>query len=157
MRRYLLIASAVVVCLANSGLSMAQDDPFVGTWQLNVAKSHFDPGPPPKSQIRTWEPSGMVTVKGINADGTPHTHHYTIKPDGKPYPAAGAPTPPIADTVRTKRIDANTMLATLSGGGTPIETARFSLSKDGKMLTLESRNSNLNPRHFHNIQVWDRM
>ena len=89
MRRYLLIASAVVVCLANSGLSMAEDDPFVGTWQLNVAKSHFDPGPPPKSQIRTWEPSGKVTVKGINADGKPHTHHYTIKPDGKPYPAAG--------------------------------------------------------------------
>jgi hypothetical protein len=156
IRRYLVIASAVIVCLATSGLLMAEDDPFVGTWQLNVAKSHFDPGPPPKSQTRTWEPSGKVTVKGIDADGKPHTHGYTIKADGKDYPAAGGTNAPIADTVTTKRIDANTLLATLTGGGKLLETARFSVSKDGKVLTLESRNSTANPRYFHNIQVWDR-
>ena len=28
-----------------------QKDPFVGTWRLNIAKSKYSPGPPPKSQV----------------------------------------------------------------------------------------------------------
>jgi len=27
----------------------AQNDPLVGTWKMNLAKSKFSPGPPPKS------------------------------------------------------------------------------------------------------------
>ena len=29
-------------------------DPVIGTWQLNVAKSKFSPGPAPKSDARTY-------------------------------------------------------------------------------------------------------
>jgi hypothetical protein len=32
----------------------AQSDRFVGTWQLNLAKSKFTPGPPPKSGTFTF-------------------------------------------------------------------------------------------------------
>jgi hypothetical protein len=32
---------------------VAADNPFVGTWKLNVAKSKFSPGPPPQSQTVT--------------------------------------------------------------------------------------------------------
>jgi hypothetical protein len=34
----------------------AQNDRFVGTWKLNVAKSKFSPGPPPKSATVTIAP-----------------------------------------------------------------------------------------------------
>jgi len=36
----------------------AADDPIVGTWKLNVAKSRFSPGPPMQSQ--------QVTIDGDN-------------------------------------------------------------------------------------------
>ena len=111
MAQHFLIASAVVFGLATSGLAMAQDN-FVGTWKLNVAKSHYNPGPPPKSQTRRWESSGKVFVEGTEATGKPSTHGYTIKPDGKDYPATGATNG--AETVATKRIDANILEAAVS-------------------------------------------
>ena len=37
----------------------AQTDPSVGTWVLNVAKSKYDPGPPPKSSTVTIVAAGQ--------------------------------------------------------------------------------------------------
>ena len=81
--------------------------PFVGTWQLNVAKSKFNPGPPPQSQTRTWDASGMVTAKGVGATGKAFSYGYTIKGDGKESPTMGG-IPNKADMISTKKIDANT-------------------------------------------------
>src|ERR1700723_1636024 len=36
----------------------AQSNPLVGTWELNTAKSKYDPGPIPKSLTRTVEAQG---------------------------------------------------------------------------------------------------
>ena len=36
--------------------SVTDVDPVVGTWELDVAASTFVPGPPPKSEIRLYEP-----------------------------------------------------------------------------------------------------
>lgn len=55
----------------------AQTDSFLGTWTLNVAKSKYSPGPPPKAQTSTYEAAGQgvkVTAKGTGADGKPDTH-----------------------------------------------------------------------------------
>ena len=155
MRRYLVIASAVLVFLSTSGLSMAEDDPFVGTWKLNVALSQYDPGPPPMSQTRTWQPSGKVTVQGIDAKGNSRTYGYTIKPDGKDRPTFGGGGNG-AESVAGKRIDAHTMKATFKKGGKPIESAILSVSENGIRLTIVSRNSASNEKSFHNVQVWDK-
>ena len=48
---------------SESALLKTQCDPFVGTWKLDLAKSQYDPGPRPKSQTRTWEPSGVPGTK----------------------------------------------------------------------------------------------
>jgi len=43
--------------LAVGGIAVASaasaKDPIIGTWQMNVAKSTFKPGPAPKSHTRT--------------------------------------------------------------------------------------------------------
>ena len=31
------------------------EDPLLGTWHLNVSRSTYKPGPPPKSQTRIYE------------------------------------------------------------------------------------------------------
>jgi hypothetical protein len=154
MTRHFVIACAFIVGLSTSGLSMAQGNPFVGTWKLNVAKSHYDPGPTPKSQTRTWESSGKVTVEGIDAMGKPRTYGYTIKTDGKQYPATGATNG--ADSVSSKPIDASTLQATFKRAGMQFEVANFSVSENGKLLTIESRGIAASGQPFKNVQVWDK-
>ena len=54
MKRLLTVFAVIFLAMAAEGLVIAQSDPFVGTWKLNLAKSKFNPGPAPKSQTRTW-------------------------------------------------------------------------------------------------------
>lgn len=59
--------------------------PFVGVWKLNVAKSDFKAGLPPKEQIAYITESGDTTrirLEGIAADGTPTLVDYTIPTNG---------------------------------------------------------------------------
>ena len=68
--------AVLAVCLvAMSPLSgFTQTDTFIGTWKLNLAKSKYSPGPPPKSQTATYDAAGdgvKVTVKGTNGQGQP--------------------------------------------------------------------------------------
>ena len=46
MKRRLLILSTIAFCFAVSGAFAA--DVFSGNWKVNLAKSKYDPGPPPK-------------------------------------------------------------------------------------------------------------
>jgi hypothetical protein len=36
----------------------AAHDPLMGTWTLNLPKSTYSPGPPPKSSLNTYGPYG---------------------------------------------------------------------------------------------------
>ena len=154
MRRHFVSACAVFVALLTSGFSMAQGNPFVGTWKLNVAKSHYDPGPTPKSQTRTWESSGKVTIEGIDAEGKPRTYGYTIKTDGKEYPATGATNG--ADSVSAKSIDANTVQTTFKRGGKQFEVANYTVTENGKLLTIVSKGTTTAGQPFKNVQVWEK-
>ena len=155
MRRHFVIASAVILALATSCFSMAQNNPFVGIWKLNVARSRYDPGPPPKGQTRTWESSGKVSIKGTDATGTSRAYGYTIKVDGKDYPTTG-PIPNGAETVASKSIAANTVEATFKRGGKQVERTKFSVSKDGKLLTIVGKGITPNGQSFNVVMVWDK-
>ncbi len=50
-----LLATAVV-----SEIGLAQSNPLIGTWKLNLAKSKFIPGPPPRSQTMSFAGKGKV-------------------------------------------------------------------------------------------------
>src|SRR5437016_13284703 len=66
----------------------------IGTWDLNVAKSTFRPGPPPKSWTRTYEASGenvKYTDSLVDADGKADVSEWTGSYDGKDHPFAGSP------------------------------------------------------------------
>jgi hypothetical protein len=59
MKRLFLFATVVALTLTVSGLLPAQSNPSIGTWKLNLAKSKYSPGPPPKSQTTKIEAVGM--------------------------------------------------------------------------------------------------
>ena len=71
------------------------------------------------------------TMKGENADGRPISHGFTVKFDGKDYPAAGT-MPGGADSISIKKVDANHYEATLKKAGKEVSACKLEISKDGK-------------------------
>jgi hypothetical protein len=92
--RSIVIGSTIVLILALAALALATD-PFVGTWNLSVAKSKVsNPGAMPKSEILKIEGVGSSikwTYEGIDAGGKQYTAVCSAKYDGKDYPMTGMP------------------------------------------------------------------
>ena len=66
MKRVLVFATVVVMAVMASGPLLAQNNPFVGTWKLNLAKSK-DTGAFPKEETLSVQMIGdqrQVTVNG---------------------------------------------------------------------------------------------
>lgn len=155
MKRLTTVLAATLFAQAAGGLAAAQSDPFVGTWKLDVTKSKFQPGPGPKSQTRTWAGDGRVSVQGVNAAGQPVGYEYTIKTDGKAYSTTGA-VPNAADTVSSRRIDANTIESTFTRGGKSADTTRFVVSRDGKVLTMTAKGTSPDGKPLDDLLVLDK-
>ena len=153
-RRSLAIVTGVVVAAAF--VVVSAQDPRVGTWTVNVAKSKYDPGPPPKSHTVKIEAAGKgekVLSEAVNADGTKTVTSYTADFDGKPHPLTGSPR---ADTVTLKRIDTHTTERTDSQGGKTIQTLHRVVSKDGKTLTVTIKGTNAQGKPMHNVVVFEK-
>ncbi len=137
-------------------LSAQATDPASGTWELNLAKSKFSPGPPPKGLTRTFEVTGAdvkYTLKGIDAEGKPTLVQFTARYNGKDYPVTGSED---FDAIALKRVDAATTEATLKKGGKEVQTSTRVVSKDGKTLTLTAKGTNANGQAVNNVMVFDK-
>jgi hypothetical protein len=131
-------------------------DPVIGTWQLNLAKSKFSPGPAPKSETRTHAAGAdgtMLTWKSVGADGKETSVSSTFKTDGKDYPVTGSPN---FDTLSLKQVDSNTVHSTQKKGGKVIGETTRSVSKDGKTLTLSSKGTGADGVAYDNTLVYDK-
>src|ERR1700730_15527257 len=155
MKRLLKVVAILFFTLTAAGMVSAQSDPFTGTWKLDVAKSKYDPGPALKSQTRTWDASGKVTVEGINAAGKPVTYGYPIMNDAKDYPTMGS-VPNGADMISSKKIDANTVEVHFKRGGKPGETTKCVVSDGGRTLTVSAKGTNPDGSAFNNVSVWEK-
>jgi hypothetical protein len=152
------VVAVLAVCLvAMSPLSgFAQTDPSIGTWKLNLAKSKFSPGPPPKSQTLTYEAveQGVkVTVKGEDAEGKPIDSQYTANYDGKDYPVTGNPN---WDAITLKRIDAYTVEFTRKKAGKVVGTGTSVISKDGKTRTITAEGVNAKGEKTSSTAVYEK-
>ena len=132
-------------------------DPVMGTWKLNLAKSKYDPGPPQRSLTLRIEPSGpngmKVTTDGVDGQGQPTHTEYTANFDGKDYAIKGSTS---YDTVTLKRIDPYTRVRIDKKGGNVVRMLRASVSKDGKTLTVASVGVNAQGQAAHDIAVYDK-
>jgi hypothetical protein len=155
MKRLFTTASILVLILTASSLILAQTDPFNGAWKLNVEKSKFDPGPAYKSETRAVQPSGEITVERVNADGTTQSYRYNAKYDGKDYPITGQG-PNGADALAMKKMDANTVQASVKKSGKVLFTNRAVVSKDGRVMTFTTKGKNANGQPFTNVLVYDK-
>jgi hypothetical protein len=142
--------------LASPAAAQPQD-PFVGTWTLNLAKSKHSPGPPPKKTIVTYEAAGSgykISVQTEPASGPTGEWSYTTSLDGKDSPITG--NNPNADTMATKRIDAHTLESVSKKGGKVILTSRIVVSKDGKTRTNTQTGTDAKGQAVNNVLVFEK-
>ena len=151
------IIPLLLTLLAASLSLRAADDPRIGTWKINFAKSRFSPGPPPKSMTVRFEPYGndglKVTIDTVEANGEVTKHQYTAQYDGKDYPVSGDPG---RDTVALKRIDLYTLEYTNKRAGKVINSYREVTAKDGKSRTITQKGMSSRGVAVDNIIVYDR-
>jgi hypothetical protein len=159
MKRFLYVLFFLVLTTLASVPLLAQDNPFVGTWKLNVAKSKFEPGPAPKSQTRTVVADGdgaKYTFEGVAADGAPFSYSFTVKYDGKDYPITGTGAPGGADTIAIKRVGTNKAEATEKNGGKEVGKAHAEVSQDGKVSTVKLKGKTVDGKEYSSVAVYDK-
>ena len=158
-RSWLLATAGIfAVALFTSGMVLAQTDPFVGTWKLNVAKSKFGPGTERKSETRIVEssPTGMkVSVDRTNGDGGNQQYNYTTDFSGKPHPITGM-APYEADSIAVTLGTSNTLSFKLTKGGKPVGSGTTVVSADGKTLTLTSKGTDASGKTISSVAVYDK-
>jgi hypothetical protein len=123
--------------LAQRGVTGEQDH-LLGTWRLDVAKSKYSPGPPLKSETRTYtrdEAGVQGRIDRQYADGRREVIDYRADFD-REVPVSGTKA---YDAVRLKRIDAYTTEGVLSHAGRVFGVSRRVISTDGQTMTITFR------------------
>jgi hypothetical protein len=136
-------------------IGFAQSDPWLGTWQLNLAKSKYSPGPPPRSQTVNLQGDGQnhrVTETGIDAAGKPTSAAFTRIFDGMPHPGVT----PNFDAASFTRVDDHTVIISRTKAGKLVQTVTNVVSQDGKSNTITTIGTDANGRPINNITVYDK-
>jgi hypothetical protein len=152
----LVLSTAVLVSFPQA--AQAQD-PWNGSWKLNLAKSKYEPaGLAPKSQTLKQEAlpgAGMKAVtEAVDAQGATVRTEVTSRFDGKPSEVKGAPD---AKTTRVyRRIDARSYEYVQSVNGKQTTTVRTVVAADGKSRTITTTGKNAQGQTVANVAVYDR-
>jgi hypothetical protein len=161
MRRGFLLSLLLVLSVLAFSFPVAAQaqDPWLGTWKLNLAKSKYEPANlAQKSQTTKLEAvagGGMKTTADVvDAQGRMLHQEITTMFDGKAAELKGAAD---ANTTRVyKRIDNRTYEFVTSVGGKVTTTTRSVTAADGKTRTVTTTGKNAQGVTVNNVTVFDR-
>lgn len=135
-RRIGLIALLFGIALVSGRQVLAQANPFMGQWELDRFKSVYEPiNTAPQKQLMTLVAAATAgqftaTTKTWRGEVASETS-YTAGTDGKDYPTSAAQA-----TVAFKPVNARTWERTAKLFNEVSETATWTVSADGKLLTI---------------------
>jgi hypothetical protein len=158
MKRSLFLIAFLVAMVAAYPL-LAEDNPFLGTWKLNTAKSKFEGSPALKNQTRTITADGdsvKYSFEGTGADGTPFAYSFSTKFDGEDSALAGTGMPAGADTITLKKVNSYKTEGTLKKGGKEIGKVVAEVSKDGKVATVKGKGKTADGKDYSTEMVYDK-
>jgi hypothetical protein len=133
MKSATLVAGLLVFMVQ---FTVAQNQLFVGTWKVDVAKSRYEPGPGPKSERLRFEPVGegfKVSLDGVNEQGAYHSEG-TGKFDGIDVPVVATPARQARFTYAFSRIDDHTWDIVIKVNGERRILVHNVVSDDGKTM-----------------------
>ena len=113
---------------------------LIGTWVLNVARSTYTSGSPPKSQVRNFDYTrdGMILCHGVtvSANGNRSEFHWAVTLDGVEHPEysrnQGAT---VSYLIGLEKKDERRLRMTTRRLGNLSQAGYFELSEDGNTLT----------------------
>jgi len=147
----------VVVLWMSPALVFAQtNDPILGTWELNAAKSSFKLNPPAKSETRTFTLVGQetkVTSTTVTMDGKTEKSAWTLVYDGKDRPITGSD---VADALSVTRTDLYHATAVNKKNGKVVRTVTRVISPDGKTMTFTTTGTNVRGESVTEVLVFEK-
>jgi len=149
--------------LAFCSLSVfAADNPYIGTWKLNPARSTYKPGPPMKELTVKFEADGNKVrriAQGVDGQGKPVDQGGT---EGASFPWDGEfhtvtkpsekPDVQVAVTV----VDPHHLAVRIKVDGKITDNDRSSLSPDGKTITDIDEGMSMKGEKYHNVEVFEK-
>ena len=135
------------------------DDPFVGTWTLNAARSEFDPNHRPTQATMTWQRHGdggyLLLAEGRDEKGAACAEKpQQLFPDGTPYGVENFP----GLHCITTRPDGHTIRAEVQRqDGSLAGECTYVVAADGRTLTAMTSGFDSQLRPFTMRTLWDRM
>jgi hypothetical protein len=157
MKRLLSYAAVMILTLVAGSQIMAQSNPALGTWKLDVAKSKYSSGAP-SELTRTLEADGdstKYTFAGKSADGNPISYSFTSKYDGQDSPITGTG-PGGADAIAIKKVNAYSYDFSVKINGKTTATGKSTVSKDGKTTTVTISGKDKDGKAMSSTAVYDK-
>jgi hypothetical protein len=151
MRKTILTLGMLFVGLA---MCPAQN-PTLGTWQLNEAKSKIPAGSSKNVTVK-YEAAGdsiKGTIDGVDGQGKPTHTEWTGKFDGKDYPVTGDPS---SDTRAVKQVDDHHYNLTVKKAGKVTMTGKAVIAADGKSRTVTVNATNAAGAKVVSTAVYDK-
>ncbi|MBV9037918.1 MAG: hypothetical protein JO182_25735 [Acidobacteriaceae bacterium] len=159
MRKHLSHFSQLALLFVSAFGLLAQTQhitPFTGTWKVNLAKSKYSPGPPPRNAPTvSWAPDGTFMMEQVDDKGQTHkwTHPWS---DGKEVPVQEIPMEGTQnDTVLSKYRD-HTLDEMYKEGGKTVMTVHAVISPDGRTETATIHSTDEKGRPVHNIVICEK-
>jgi hypothetical protein len=124
----------MVLCFVGLAASFAEN-PNMGTWKLNEAKSKLAAGML-KNTLVVYSADGdtiKVVTDGTDGKGAPMHTEWAGKFDGKDYPLTGDPT---ADSRSYSTVNEHTLTLENKKDGKVTTSGKIVVSADGKTRTL---------------------
>jgi hypothetical protein len=135
---------------------VAADNPFLGTWKLNPAKSKATTGSMSKEETVVFQADGSGvkrTVTGVDANGKPINMSGTVPWDGKEHKVDGPMGPAM---VAVKSVNDHTVNVTVKVNGKVVSSGRSVVSKDGKTMTASFKGEDPKGQKFDTVEVYDK-
>jgi len=149
------ILVAVVVCLFALTL-YAAENPNMGTWKLNEAKSKIPDGAGKNTTVvYSAEANDMIKVTTDGVDGSGKSAHseWTGKFDGKPYPVTGSDG--VDSRSYTAKGDRTLEIANMKGGKT-VGTGKIEVARDDKSRTVDVDGTTADGKKYKAKYVYDK-
>ena len=147
------IVLAISLVFVSAALGF-QNNPQMGTWKLNEAKSKF--AGKARNQTVVYEQTGdqiKVTVDGVDENGGAVHSEWTGKFDGKDYPVTGDAS---SDVRSYRMINKNTLSLSGKKNGKVTLNGRIVFSRDGKSRTVTTTATNAQGKKVTNVAVYDK-
>ena len=152
------LALAFCMLAAFTSVAAAQGEDRIGTWELNLARSTFSPGPAPQRQTMTFHAAGpqwTALLQGIDASGkpiNPDVNNLAINFDGRDHS-----TPTIDyETTAWKRVNAKKYLVIRKKAGKVVLTSTNVVSPDGRTMTITTTGHNAAGQAVNNVRVYEK-